>query len=72
MSFISCTTDWLANNVTIFFYLAAILGFASIFKVFVNVFKGVRNIFRNRINFRERYGDGAWALVTGGSEGIGR
>ena len=72
MSIIHCLTEWFSTNFTIFFYIAAFFGFTFLFKIIVTIFKGIRKLFRKRINFRERYGDGAWALVTGGSEGIGR
>ena len=49
-----------------------VFGFAAFFRIVMIVFRGFRKFFRNRINFKERYGEGAWALVTGGSEGIGK
>ena len=72
MSLFSCITSWLSANIPILYYFFVFFGFVTFFKIFMTVAKGVKKLFRNRINFQQRYGKGAWALVTGGSEGIGR
>ena len=51
------------------YYVVLFLGGIAFLTLLVEVAYGVCKLFRKRIDFRQRYGEGAWALVTGGSEG---
>jgi len=53
----------------ILWYLLYTLTLFYIFRILNFIYK---NFFRRKHNFRQRYGEGSWALVTGGAFGLGR
>lgn len=57
------------NTAPFLYYLAVFLGSATLLAYHLKIAAGVFKLFRKRINLKNRYGDNAWALVTGGSEG---
>lgn len=54
-----------------FIYFLAVIG-AIVFAVFIAklLWVFVKMILPNK-NYQERYGENSWAIVTGGSDGIG-
>lgn len=57
------------NTVFAFYYLAVALGAATLMAYLFRIVAGTFKLFRKRVNLKNRYGDNAWALVTGSSEG---
>ena len=59
--------SWGVLSVHSLICLCFLIGSVKLFNFLATIFS---SFFRRRLNLKERYG-GGWALVTGGSEGIG-
>lgn len=64
-------TEIMEQSTLNFIYFLAVIG-AIVFAVFIAklLWVLVKMILPNK-NYQERYGENSWAIVTGGSDGIG-
>lgn len=52
------------------YYVTVFLGASAIIPYLYTMIAGiVKLLLRKRLNLKQRYGEGAWALITGSSEG---
>jgi hypothetical protein len=60
---------FLQDHLPFLYYILLTLGASTVLRILLEIVAGCVKLLRKRIDFRKRYGEGAWALVTGSSEG---
>lgn len=69
MSIFVGISQFVLQTAPLVYYITILLGAAVLLSNGFRIVLGLFKLFRKRLNFKERYGEKSWALVTGGSEG---
>lgn len=69
MSILLHIDNYVREATPIFYYTAILLGVTALLPYVFTALYGLYKLFRKRKNLKNRYGDNAWALITGSSEG---
>lgn len=67
MSILVDIQSYVRETAPIFYYSAIFLGVTAVLPYVLAVLYGAYKLFRKRKNLKNRYGDNAWALITGSS-----
>jgi hypothetical protein len=67
MSILLDIPNYIHTIVPALYYIIVFMGATSVIPYLFTILYGIYKLFRKRINLKKRYGEGAWALITGSS-----